>query len=184
MTDNIISKQDKVISLFKFIEEMNKLRQKVILNVSEYNWFRPISTIPSDSENIHIYYRDRVEIEDEENIDNVLLSVHKPEFQNCPKPDDKIKVWLNDGWDNFESDVSIKEYIKIQKENKNFLEKEKSDDVQVEYFQDNKERIELYNKWMLQRNLWAEKQKIYAKTRRFLLNFIKFILIWSENRNL
>lgn len=94
MTDNIISKQDKVISLFKFIEEMNKLRQKVILNVSEYNWFRPISTIPSDSENIHIYYRDRVEIEDEENIDNVLLSVHKPEFQNCPKPDDKIKVWL------------------------------------------------------------------------------------------
>lgn len=91
---------------------------------------------------------------------------------------------VNDGWDNFESDVSIKEYIKIQKENKNFLEKEKSDDVQVEYFQDNKERIELYNKWMLQRNLWAEKQKIYAKTRRFLLNFIKFILIWSENRNL
>ena len=55
MTDNIISKQDKVISLFKFIEEMNKLRQKVILNVSEYNWFRLISTIPSDSENIHIY---------------------------------------------------------------------------------------------------------------------------------
>ena len=52
MTDNIISKQDKVISLFKFIEEMNKLRQKVILNVSEYNWFCPISTIPSDSENI------------------------------------------------------------------------------------------------------------------------------------
>lgn len=173
MTDNIISKQDKVISLFKFIEEMNKLRQKVILNVSEYNWFRPISTIPSDSENIHIYYRDRVEIEDEENIDNVLLSVHKPEFQNCPKPDDKIKVWLNDGWDNFESDVSIKEYIKIQKENKNFLEKEKSDDVQVEYFQDNKERIELYNKWMLQRNLWAEKQKIYAKTRRFFTELYK-----------
>lgn len=166
MADNVVSKRDKVISLFKFIEEMNKLRQKVILNVSEYNWFRSIDTIPNDSENIHIYYRDRVEIENEENTDNILLSVHKPEYQNCPKPDDKIKIWLNDGWDSFEKDVSVKRYINI----------EKNDDVQVEYFQDNKERIETYEKWILQRNLWVEKQKIYLKTRQFFSQLYKIYI--------
>ena len=41
-TKGELTKQEKVLSLFKFIEELNKLKQKVVLNVSEYQWWRSI----------------------------------------------------------------------------------------------------------------------------------------------
>ena len=36
--ENALSDQAKVISLFQFIQELNKLKQKVILNVKDYPW--------------------------------------------------------------------------------------------------------------------------------------------------
>ena len=81
------TKQEKVISLFKFIEELNKLKQKVVLKVSDYPWWRSVDSLPDDPENIRVYYRDRVEEEDAENTTDVLLSIHKPEFQSSPDPD-------------------------------------------------------------------------------------------------
>ena len=35
-TKESLTKQEKVVSLFQFIEELNKLKQKVVLNVSDY----------------------------------------------------------------------------------------------------------------------------------------------------
>ena len=67
--------QDKVISLFRFIEELNKQRQKIILKANAYPWFCEISSVPQDFENIHIFYRDTVEEEVEENSSTALLSV-------------------------------------------------------------------------------------------------------------
>lgn len=49
------TKQEKVVSLFQFIEELNKLKQKVVLNVSDYPWWRSIMSFPEDSDNIKIY---------------------------------------------------------------------------------------------------------------------------------
>ena len=43
-----ITKQEKVLSLFKFLEELNKLKQKVVLRVSDDPWFRSISSLPDD----------------------------------------------------------------------------------------------------------------------------------------
>ena len=76
------TKQEKVVALFKFIEELNKLKQKVVLKVSDYPWCRSISSLPDDPENISVYYRDRVEEEDAENITDVLLSVNRYSFQS------------------------------------------------------------------------------------------------------
>ncbi len=81
------TKQEKVISLFKFIEELNKFKQKVVLTVSDYPWWRSVDSLPDHPKNIRVYYRDRVEEEDAENITDALLSVHKPEFQSFPNPD-------------------------------------------------------------------------------------------------
>ena len=47
-----LTKQEKVVSLFKFIGELNKLKQKVILRVSEYPWWKPIAAFPEDPDNI------------------------------------------------------------------------------------------------------------------------------------
>lgn len=78
------------------------------ISIEEYPWYCDISNIPDDPKNVTMSFRDRV---DEENgnadKDDALLVVHKPEFQECPKPDDIIVKWLSIGWDDFRKEVKV-----------------------------------------------------------------------------
>ena len=95
-----LTQQEKSISLFEFIRELNKLKQKVVLNMREYLLCRPLSELPVDPEHIHVAYRDRVEEEyPEMEQSNVLLSVRKPRFEACPVPGENLERWLIGGWD-------------------------------------------------------------------------------------
>ena len=51
----------RVASLFKYIQELNKLKHKTVLNTNEHRLCLWISELPNDTENIRIYYQDRVE---------------------------------------------------------------------------------------------------------------------------
>ena len=176
------TKQDKVISLFKFIEELNKLKQKVVLNVSEYPWYRTVSSLPEDPENIKVYYRDRVEDEDVENTSDVLLSVHKPEFQKCPIPDSCLEGWLKDGWNDYRLNAHFKEYIyhvvdadgnDTSKDENVQLTIDESVQTTLENFTDDEKRVRAYNVWIKKRNPWAEKQRLLAKTRNLFSELYK-----------
>lgn len=96
---SVLSDQEKVVSLFQFIQELNKLKQKAILNIKEYPWERSLLDIPNDPENIILHYQDRVaeEEQDKDSEDNLILSVHKPEFQKCPSPEVSFEPWLAPG---------------------------------------------------------------------------------------
>lgn len=177
-----LTKQEKVISLFKFIEELNKLKQKVILRVSEHPWWKPIAAFPEDSENIKIYYRDRVENETPEETNNVLLSVHRPEFQQCPEPKPEFKKWLKEGWDNYRNEVKVKEFLLYPLNQMNFpkqkLEEhaqriDKENKTYKELFSDDEERIREYTTWIGKRAIWAEKQKVLVRTRNFFSELYK-----------
>ena len=91
-----LSEQEKTISLFEFIKELNKLKHKVVLNLRDYPWHVALSDIPVFPEYIKVCYRDRVE-EESETADDLLLSVRKPEFEECPAPDDCFSHWLAAG---------------------------------------------------------------------------------------
>lgn len=41
-----LSEQEKTVSLFEFIKELNKLKQKIVLNIKDYPWHLDISDIP------------------------------------------------------------------------------------------------------------------------------------------
>ena len=41
-----LTQQEKAISLFEYIRELNKLKQKVVLNMKEYLLCRPLSELP------------------------------------------------------------------------------------------------------------------------------------------
>jgi Signal recognition particle GTPase len=172
-----LTEQNKVISLFQFIRELNKLKQKAILNVKDYPWSFAISNLPEDSENIHVFYRDRIEEEEgsvEADPSTVLLSVHKPEFQKCPEPGELFTEWLLFGWDNYQKKSSVKESITRSKEDKDILanlheavekvEEEEKPPV-IELFSENEDRVKAYNDWLLLRTAWVENQLIVAKTR-------------------
>ena len=184
-TDRNLTKQEKVVSLFKFIEELNKLKQKVVLRVSEHPWWRSIASFPDDPENIKIYYRDRVEDEDAESVTNALLSVHKPEFQRCPDPESMFDEWLEQGWDNYRQGVNVKEFILRPLDHMNFpgqapegyLQRiDEENGTYKELFSDDSERISAYEVWTVKRNVWAEKQKVLAQTRNFFSDLYKICI--------
>ena len=180
-----LTKQEKVVSLFNFIKELNKLKQKVVLDVSDYPWWRSVASFPNDEENIRIYYRDRVEDDEVGNAANILLSVHKPEFQRCPEPDTMLKEWLEPGWDNYRYEAKTKEFIlhpfnqtELSTPNVEDLPRriDEEDRNYKELFSDNAERISIYTTWEDKRNAWAEHQKVLARTRDFFSELYKICI--------
>ena len=179
------SKQDKVVSLFKFIEELNKLKQKVVLSVSEHPWWRSVASFPDDPENIQIYYRDRVEGDAAEDATNILLSVHKPEFQRCPEPEQVFEEWLERGWDSYRHELKTKEFLLHPLDQMQFSDQASEERLQRideenntyrEFFSDNTERVNAYTAWAVKRNVWAEKQKLLARTRNFFSELYKICI--------
>lgn len=84
--NEVNSSNDKIKSLFKYLASISKIRNKIITNDENYIWKYRIEDIPIDEENISVLYCD-----DNENYDNYILCVHKPEFQKVPNPPEELK---------------------------------------------------------------------------------------------
>lgn len=167
-----ISNKEKIISLYKFIIEFCKSKQKIICNDDDYLWKYQISNVPQDNENISVLYKDKVEVEDEVLDDNsvdYLLKVHKPEFEKCPKPDVSFEKWLVKGWDSYRNTVQVKEKIEYEN-NQNNSEKV------VEMFTDDSERVKTYKVWLEKRKQWVERQLKIERTRNFFTTlYMKYV---------
>lgn len=137
-----LSEQEKTVSLFEFIKELNKLKQKVVLNINDYPWHFAISDIPDFSAYIKIFYRDRVE-EESETADDLLLSIRKPEFEECPIPDELFAEWLAPGWDDYHAEVTVISDRSITSENPDMEEAPKGD-ATIGRFEDSPERVTAY----------------------------------------
>jgi DNA polymerase III delta prime subunit len=167
--------QNKVISLYSFIQKLNEQKKKTIVNISDYPFCCPILSIPNDPENIKIFYRDY--IEDSVDSSPTLLSVHKPEFQNCPEPDEIFSEWLIQGWESYRNSVSVAEMLPI-------VESEYKEDFdnEIQYFSDNTVRVAAYENWKEQRELWVKKQLICERTRRFFTDL--YCIYMDLNRDI
>ena len=159
----VLTDQEKVISLYKFIRDLSAIKQKVVLNVKDYNWHCDLLGIPNDAQNIEVFYRDRVD-EESTSTGTALLRVHKPEFQKCPEPDAVLLEWLIEGWTSFRNEVRILDTKSISNEDS----EENSEDIaMLQRFDDDEARVKAYKKWLAVRSEWVEKQKIIDQTRGF-----------------
>ncbi len=156
LDDAELTKQGKVVALYQFINDMNKLKQKAILNIDKYPWFLALSEIPDDPEHISVFYRDRVD-DESANASDLLLSVHKPEFHRCPEPDVIFAKWLEDGWNSYKIPLAR------TKDTEHFDTHESQEEP--ERFTDNKQRIEAFSRWQVLRSEWVAQQKITERTR-------------------
>ena len=174
-----ISNEEKIISLYKFITEFCKSKQKIICNDNDYLWKYQISNVPQDSENISVLYKDNVEVEEElldDSSVDYLLKVHKPEFERCPAPDASFKKWLAKGWDSHRNDVQIKKEMEYEKNN--------SEKV-VELFADNSERVKAYEMWCEKRKQWVERQLKIEKTRDFFTTlYMKYVDLQRDSETI
>lgn len=170
----MLSDQNKVVSLFQFIRELNKLKQKATLNFYDYPWARTVSSLPDDPDNISVFYRDRVENEDLTEGGSILLSVHKPEFEKCPEPDAIFVTWLKPGWDSFRNDPQyiesrpLSNELPIQK-----TDEEQESQEEKELFTDDLNRVNAYNVWLQVRSEWVERQKIVLQTRELFADLYR-----------
>lgn len=162
-----LPEQEKTISLFEFIKELNKIKQKVILNIGNYPWHLAISDIPAFPEYIKIFYRDRVD-EEVEDANDVLLSVRKPEFEECPDPDVLFKDWLLPGWDDYHAEAATAPdwatVIRMSGKTDSSIEDG------AERFEDVPERMAAFKQWKVSRSAWAERQHLIEKTRDLFAN--------------
>lgn len=164
----------RVSSLFKYIQELNRLKQKTILNVKDYRWQLWCSDLPNDPDNIKLIYQDRTDdgsspMDDEQ--ENILLAVHKEDFQSCPVPPESLIEWLkNDGWKDYRHDV---EYF----EEKVVTEIDSETEEEIERtitFDEEPSRVQDAQRWAELRNPWVEDQERIARNR------IIFDKIYSE----
>ncbi|NLX90514.1 MAG: AAA family ATPase [Firmicutes bacterium] len=162
--------REKVIALYKYIMELCALKYRVVTDVEKQYWVCYLKDIPDDPENISIFYRDRVEEETDD--DTVLLTVKKPDFQRCPAPPTVLTEWLEPGWDHFTNKVKVKNILS-KSVSKNVGDKEQ----EPEYFGNSEQRVKAFEKWNAQRSIWAEKQRIIYRTRRF---FAQLFQIYTD----
>ena len=147
-----LTQQEKAISLFEFIKELNKLKQKAVLNMGDHPWCRTLSQLPRDPDHVRVGYRDRVEEDGPETDDSaVLLAVRKPVFEPCPEPAADFADWLIPGWDNFRNDAAVRSFASRGKD--------------VEFFSDDTPRAEAFTKWNARRKVWAERQKLLQQSK-------------------
>lgn len=175
----MLTDKDKVVSLYKYIRDLSKLKMKTVTNISDYSWSYAIKDIPNDPENIEVYYRDTAD-DDAFDSNTTLLRVHKPEFEGCPDPDPLFSEWLVDGWDSFQNPLKVKETLTVPSGSAdnpaiNYAahsaqvseaEALPQDEAYVEHFSDNRDRVKLYEIWADKRSQWAERQKVIDQTRR------------------
>ena len=175
-----LNDQHKVVSLFQFVKELNKLKQKVVLNYSEYPWARTVSSFPNDPDNISVFYRDRVENDDVSDGTSILLSVHKPEFDKCPEPKEIFAAWIQPGWESFRNEAAYIDKKELPLPAKAEQNPATSDDVdpesiepQYEYFTDVAARVDAYNAWLEERKIWVERQKVILQTRNLFADLYR-----------
>ena len=151
--------KEKVIALYEYIKALCALKSRIVTHVDQQIWTCFLKDIPIDPVNITIFYRDRVE--DDNNGDDILLTVKKPEFQSCPQPPQELVEWLVQGWDRYTHEAKYKETLEEVQ-----LESSEDEDIQ-EHFHDSAERVMAYESWIISRNNWVEKQRVIDRTRKF-----------------
>lgn len=152
---------NRVSSLFKYIQELNKLKQKTILNVKDYKWKLWCAELPDDYPHVKLNYQDRMADDglfDDNEWDNVLLTVHKEDFMPCPPPPQELRGWLQAGWNDYRNTASCDE-------EKTFIMDDSSADNAVEKvikFNEDPDRVHSYQVWLESRKQWADNQKRIA----------------------
>jgi len=128
--------------LFQYLEAFNQQRNPVIRQVEEQVWALWFKNLPQ-----HPSIR-RGGGDDENEL--YVLKVSRPALATAPRPPKEIKSWLMPGWDDcykeakgFESETEID-----------------SDGNEIKIrFDEDPERVRLFNQWLGERNAWAKREQ-------------------------
>lgn len=147
MSDAII----RLTQVFKFLKELNELRNPVVRDLSGYTEVLRLDAWPMHP-CIVVRRGDRVEEEeaDAETEMEPLIRIKRACLTPCPNPPVTLDGWLKPGWQAADAETSVLE-------SRNFLEDEKKT-VTVEFADDGK-RVVAFNDWNVSRTKWREAER-------------------------
>lgn len=155
--------QGRLTQVFKFLKELNELRNPVERDLSSY-----AEVLRLDAWPVHpcIIVRHGDQVDDEAEMEP-LIRIQRARLTPCPKPPGALDGWLKPGWQAADAETALLE-------SRNFLDKKKKT-VTVE-FADDGERIEALNVWSVARTKWcvAERPAVAA-----LKVFERIHTLWS-----
>lgn len=135
----------QVISIFNFLKEYNELSNPVITELANQKWSLNISDLPRIKEIKSVFAGEDVN-------SLTVLEVKKPVLEPCPPPEDFLLEWLEKDWKKLSTEqVSIKEIIIRE-----ISDEQGNKSYEEERFDASHERVEAYEKWVLQRKQWRE----------------------------
>ncbi len=135
----------QVISIFNFLKEYNELSNPVITELANQKWSLNISDLPRIKEIKSMFSG--------EDVDNLaILEVTKPILEPCPPPEDFLLEWLEKDW----RKLSVEQVSRKEMIIREILDEEGNKSYDEEHFNASDERVEAYEKWILQREQWRE----------------------------
>lgn len=150
--------KDSALLLFKTIKQICE-SDKIISDVKKYSFFKSLDDLENLSDRNKILFPNYRYIEVlKVQSDSRLITVKKPIFFDCPKPPDTIINYIDNGYNNVSSNVSIKLGY-------------------VDFIQKNPNNNKDYKIWIEERNKWVEKTNFLKE---ISLIYKAFYSIFSE----
>jgi superfamily I DNA and/or RNA helicase len=139
-----VDDRELVSLLFQAIQAICVDREKVVSKYTEYPEHLLLSDIIElDAEHRYIKYF----MNDDK---GRVLSVRKPQFTSSPQPPDSVENWLVSGWECYANKVEHKDV----------------DENTNEKFEDSSKRVQTFNDWVKQREIWETEQNHLMKIDR------------------
>ena len=161
--------QNRLTQVFRFLKELDELRNPVPRDLSSYAELLRLDTWPVHP-CIAVRYGDRSE--DEEDGTNAelepLIRIKRADLTPCPKPPNAIEGWLKPGWQSANAEPAVIEL-------RNFLDSDKQTFTVA--FGDDEERVVALDAWTTIRSKWAVAERPAIAARQV---FERIHALWTK----
>ncbi len=145
MTYDVETARQRIGRVFRYLQEMHRLRTPPIVCLDDREWTLRLGSLPR-SEHIRTDYsfgRAGDPSPDNEPRGGVILKVGRPKGSVCPEPSVVIKNWLKPGWDRVDTDADamVKKTLKGQS------------------FSDSEERVDAFDEWLGRKREWEKSER-------------------------
>lgn len=158
-----MTEKEKIISLYKYISEVNRNMRDIIKHVSKEKWHYFLEDLP---ECINIKINNF--FDEESNNERKILEIKKPNFLAPLKLKKEFFEWINGNWGDYRAKITIKEEQIIEETVINEEGKKEKISKIIKIPHEIKEKIELQIK---ERDTWVKEQKLIEKTINIFNNF-------------
>ncbi|NJL16437.1 MAG: hypothetical protein HC938_03790 [Nitrospira sp.] len=146
------SAKERLVQTFKFLKELNELRNPVPRDVSGADVMR-IDTWPSHP-CVQVRRGDRTEddVTDTAELEmEPLIRIQRARLTPCPPLPAILDGWLKPGWQSVDAQVQVLE-------SRNFPGKDRQSNTAA--FTDDRKRIDAFTEWTGVRATWAEAERV------------------------